>query len=185
LADPCTASRRARRSSFGTRAADYGNPDIITGMAEGLDKDKYGGSVVYGKDASGNLVAYQPGLGRAGGRNVLPAGVTPIDPVKFVNTGGEQVGVGTRSGETKTILPNSEAPGKAADRAQRGQIAADRNRTATNIAAGNNRTTITVAGMPARAKPGATGATSAAAGGAREALIGLDISSAVSTSCTA
>lgn len=74
------------------------------------DQSKYGGSVVYGQDANGNLVAYQPSLGNDGARSILPEGITPIDPVKFVDTGGSQVGYGTRSGRTQKVLPKSAKP---------------------------------------------------------------------------
>lgn len=130
------------------------NPELLKGLANATNDDasKFGGNVVYGKDANGNLVAYQPGLGAEGARSVLPEGVSPVDPLKFVDTGGSQVGVGTRSGNPVRILPKTEAPGKAADRTSR-----------ENIARGNNNTAITIAGMPARSGTG--GKTGTAAGG--------------------
>jgi hypothetical protein len=135
------------------------DPSIIDGIANTEDKEKYGGSVVYGLDANGKLVAYQPGLGTNSSRNVLPDGVTPIDPTKVVNLGGATALIGSRTGTPQRILPNTEAPGRAADRTQRGQIAADRNATA-----------ITIAGMPARAKDGKTGG----GGDASNVLVLLD-----------
>lgn len=149
------------------------NPDIIAGMAEGNDTDKYGGSVVYGTDASGKLVAYQPGLGAKGGRNVLPEGVTPIDPQKAIDLGGGVALMGTRTGTiAPKILPKTEAPGKALDRTTRVDIAKGNNATtikAAEIGAGSR---ITVAGMPARVKP--ADAKAGGASDAKEALIGLD-----------
>jgi hypothetical protein len=91
------------------------NPTALDGLIAATtdpkyDQSKYGGSVVYGKDANGNLVAYQPSLGNDSARNILPDGVTPIDPLKFVDTGNAQVGVGTRSGSPVRILPKSATP---------------------------------------------------------------------------
>jgi hypothetical protein len=124
-------------------AAIAEDPHIIDGIADTEDKEKYGGSVVYGLNSEGKLVAYQPGLGTNNSRNVLPDGVTPIDPTKVVNLGGSTALIGSRTGLPQRILPNSEKPGSAADRAERGREADNR-----------NRTTITVAGMPARPKAG-------------------------------
>lgn len=127
--DPATAA------SFGKVFAEH--PEEIDGVIAAMtdpkfDQAKYGGSIVYGTDASGKLVAYQPGLGNNEGRNVLPEGVTPIDPLKFIDTGGAQVGVGTRSGRPTRILPKTVSPDQA-------------NRSST---------AITIAGMPARAQAG-------------------------------
>ncbi len=113
------------------------NPNALDGLIAAttdpkFDQAKYGGSVIYGKDKDGNLVAYQPGLGNEGGRNVLPEGVTPIDPLKFVDTGGTQTGVGSRSGRVSTVLRKTVKPDTVA----------------------NNQTAITIAGMPARTAPG-------------------------------
>jgi hypothetical protein len=110
------------------------------------DQSKYGGSVVYAKDANGHLVAYQPSLGNDGARSILPEGTEPVDPLQFVNTGGANVGVGKLSGKSKTILPNTAKP--------------DTVLTTTTSRENNkdtNRTNLTIAGMPARAKDGATG----------------------------
>lgn len=83
------------------------------------DQSKYSGNVVYGTDASGKLVAYQPSMGNDAARNVLPEGITPVDPLKFVDLGGSQAGVGSRTGRTMRILPKTEAPGRALDRQER------------------------------------------------------------------
>lgn len=122
----------ATTASFGKVFAEH--PEEIDGVIAAMtdpkfDQEKYGGSVVYGTDANGKLVAYQPGLGNNGGRNVLPEGITPIDPLKFIDTGNAQVGVGTRSGRPTRILPKGVSPDQA-------------NRSST---------AITIAGMPARA----------------------------------
>jgi len=123
------------------------DPGLLNGLSSATNGDasKFGGSVVYGKDANGNLVAYQPGLGTEGSRSVLPEGIVPVDPLKFVDTGGAQVGVGTRSGNPVRILPKAVSPD-----------AAMRDRTTRYVSDTGNATKITVAGMPARGKPGAT-----------------------------
>ena len=113
------------------------NPNALDGLVAATtdpkyDQSKYGGTIVYGKDANGNLVAFQPSLGNDAARNILPEGVTPIDPQKFVDTGSAQVGVGTRSGKATIILPKSLSPDQ-------------KNRS---------ETAITIAGMPARAPAG-------------------------------
>lgn len=134
------------------------NPQLLDGLA-GFDdsSDKYGGNVVYGKDAQGNIVPFQMNLKGGRARAILPDGYTPVDPLKFVDTGNAQVGVDPRTGRTVTSLDKSADPNTVAN-----------NATRTDIARGNNRTQITIAGMPARAKPG-TGTTTATAG-AREAV---------------
>lgn len=113
------------------------NPNGLDGLIAATtdpkySQSKYGGSIIYGKDANGKLIAFQPSLGDDPGRNVLPDGFTPIDPQKFVDTGGAQVGVGTRSGRPTIVLPKSVSPDQA-------------NRSST---------AITIAGMPARAPAG-------------------------------
>jgi hypothetical protein len=123
------------------------NPGLLDGLA-GFDDngDKYGGSVVYAKGPDGKIVAFQPNLKGGKGRQVLPDGFEAVDPLKFVNLGDRQVGVGGRSGEVVTTLANGINPDKAADRSSREGIADKKNSTA-----------ITVAGMPARAKPAGAG----------------------------
>lgn len=127
------------------------NPLVLDGMISGatdpkLQQSKYGGSVVYATGPDGKLAAFQPGLGDEGGRQVLPEGFTPIDPLKFVDTGGAQVGVGTRSGKPTRILPKSAKP----DTLINAQTSRDNNIR-------SNQTAITIAGMPARGKPGEGG----------------------------
>lgn len=118
----------------------------IFAKALGADIDNLGKNVYFGTDGSGKTVAYQ--VGPDGNPHILDfggSGITPSDPIKVVNTGGANVIVGA-GGQTKRILPNSEAPGKAADRASR-----------EGIARRNNETQITIAGMPARSKDGTGG----------------------------
>ena len=115
------------------------NPALLDGLISAstdpkLMQSKFGGSVIYAKDPEGKIVAFQPGLGDDGARNILPEGYEAIDPLKFVDTGGTQVGVGSRSGRVSRILPKQEAPGKAQDRASRERIAASGNRSRERVA---------------------------------------------------
>lgn len=114
------------------------NPGLLDGLA-GFDdsSDKFGGSVVYAKGPDGNIVAFQPNLKGGKGRSILPEGFTAIDPLKFVDAGDRQVGVGTRSGETGPTIVKGVRPDTVA----------------------NNRTAVTIARLPARSKPGAGTAT--------------------------
>lgn len=127
------------------------------------DQSKYGGTVVYAKDAkTGNLVAYQPSLSGDEARNILPEGVVPIDPLKFVDTGNAQVGVGTRSGTPVRILPKSVAPDTRANIGSR-----------ERIAAAGNRSRETIAAMPARSGAGKTANPAMVATGAAPVVAAL------------
>lgn len=135
----------ARAQAIGKLIA--ANPDSIGVLAKslGADDDKLGKNVYFGTNAEGKTVAYQ--VGPDGNPHVLDfgnTGITPSDPIKIVDTGNGQAIVG-QSGGVKKILPKLEAPGRAADRSERGREADNTNTTA-----------ITIAGMPARAKDGAT-----------------------------
>lgn len=101
------------------------NPQNIGAFASMLGQQtEFGMQPFYAQDGQGNLTAYQ--LGRDG--TVRPIrlgdGETPIDPLRFVDTGGSQVGVGTRSGTVRRILPNSVSPDVAAGNQSRERIAA-------------------------------------------------------------
>lgn len=89
------------------------NPNAIAGVAAMLNgqQREFGMQPFYAADAQGNLTAYQ--LGRDGTVRAveLPEGQSPIDPMRFINTGGQHVGIGTRSGRPLRILPNTEQPG--------------------------------------------------------------------------
>lgn len=111
------------------------------------DQSKYGGNVVYGKDANGKLVAYQPSLSGDSARNILPDGVTPIDPFKAVDTGDAQVLVGTRSGTPVRILPKRVSPDQVSRSNTTLTVAREGNRSREGIAA--MRAGTTKAGDPA------------------------------------
>lgn len=118
------------------------HPEALDGVIASLggqQSQEFGLQPFFAQDDSGNLVAYQ--LGKDGNvhKVALPEGQSPIDPMKFIDVGNAQVGVGERSGAPRRILPKGEAPGKLADRESRERIAGR-----------NNRTAITIAGMPAR-----------------------------------
>jgi hypothetical protein len=135
--DPATAQ------SFGKVFAEH--PEEIDGIIASMtdpkySQSKYGGSVVYGTDANGKLIAFQPSLGDEPGRNILPDGITPIDPPKAVDLGNSQAIIGTRSGKPTRILPKGVSP----DQAKR------------------SSTAITIAGMPARTGAGKTPADNSA-----------------------
>lgn len=104
------------------------NPDAagIFARSLGADIDNLGKNVYFGTDPNGKTVAYQ--VGEDGRPHILDfseAGVTPSDPTKIVNTGGQTVVLDSR-GNPRKVLPNTEAPGRAADRASRERIAASR-----------------------------------------------------------
>lgn len=122
------------------------DPNAIDGLITTLGGSpaEFGLQPFYAQGEDGKLVGYQLGKDGTIQPITLPDGQTPIDPLKFVDTGNAQVGVGSRSGNPVRILPKGEAPGKAADRTSRERIAGM-----------NNRTRITVAGM----KPGPKGTT--------------------------
>lgn len=121
------------------------HPELVQGIIDSAtdpkdDKTKFGFQPIYTTDAEGKLHVHQLS---SDGSNQIPAGETPIDPLKFVDTGGAMVGVGTRTGNPTRILPKSIRPDTAAN-----------NQTQRDIAAGKNATQIQIAGMPARGKAG-------------------------------
>lgn len=91
----------------------------------GADIDNLGKNVYFGTDPQGKTVAYQ--VGDDGRPRILDFGgaLAPSDPTKVINTGGASVIVGS-GGQIKRVLPNTEAPGRAEDRASRERIAASR-----------------------------------------------------------
>jgi hypothetical protein len=150
------------------------HPELIQGLITAatdpkLDKVKYGFQPIYTKDAQGGLHVHQLS---DDGTSSIPEGEAPIDPFKPIDLGGSVALMGTRSGTiAPKILPKTEAPGKALDRTQRGQIAAGHDTTSVKVAEIGAGSRITVAGMPARSKPAAA---NGGASDAKEALIGLD-----------
>lgn len=112
------------------------DPNSIAAIAAMTGQEKeFGLQPFYAQDKDGKLKAYQ--LGKDGSLQAvqLGEGEAPIDPLKFVDTGGAQVGVGTRSGGVRRILPNSVSPDAAAGNASRERIAAGGNASRERVAA--------------------------------------------------
>ena len=103
------------------------NPDAagIFARSLGADIDNLGKNVYFGTDPNGKTVAYQ--VGEDGKPHILDfeGKVAPSDPTKIVNLGGTTAVLDSR-GNPRRILPNTEAPGRAEDRASRERIAASR-----------------------------------------------------------
>ncbi len=103
------------------------NPDAagIFARSLGADIDNLGKNVYFGTDPQGKTVAYQ--VGEDGRPHILDFNgeLAPSDPTKVVNLGGTTAVLGS-GGQIKRVLPNTEAPGRAADRASRERIAASR-----------------------------------------------------------
>lgn len=124
------------------------DPNALAALASGADdggKEKYGGNVIYATGPDGKLTAFQAGLGSNEGRNILPAGYTPVDPTKFVDAGGTQVGYGAQSGAlkpglviNKTVTPDAAAGITSRENLAAQAIAAARDR-ATAAAAAKNK----------------------------------------------
>lgn len=133
-----------RAAQMGQIFAD--NPDALHGFASMLGAHKeFGLQPFYAQGADGKLQAYQLGKDGTVQAIQLGEGEAPIDPLKFVDLGGSQAGFGTRSGAVQRILPKTEAPGRAADRASRITIAGMNNRSREGIAAANNETRESIA----------------------------------------
>lgn len=112
------------------------NPQAVEAIAAMTGQEReFGVQPFYAQGPDGQLRAYQ--LGRDGSIQPiqLGEGETPIDPLKFVDTGGTQVGVGTRSGQVRRILPNSVDPNTRANIGSRERIAAAGNASRERIAA--------------------------------------------------
>lgn len=103
------------------------NPDAagIFARSLGADIDNLGKNVYFGTDPNGKTVAYQ--VGEDGRPHILDfeGKIAPSDPTKVVNLGGTTAVIGS-GGQIKRVLPNTERPGGAADRASRERIAASR-----------------------------------------------------------
>lgn len=98
------------------------NPGAASILARSLGaEENLGKNVYFGTDPQGKTVAYQ--VGPDGQPHILDFGgnLTPSDPTKTVNLGGTTAIIGS-GGNVKRILPNTEAPGRAADRASRERI---------------------------------------------------------------
>lgn len=126
------------------RAAELGqifaqNPQAIEAIAaiNGQDRE-FGLQPFYAQGPDGELRAYQ--LGKDGSIQPvqLGEGETPVDPLKFIDTGGVQVGVGSRSGSVRRILPNTVSPNTKANIVSRERIASEGNASKETIASIRN-----------------------------------------------
>lgn len=115
-------------------AKDPNSVSAITAMFGG--ETEFGLQPFYAQGPDGTLQAYQIGKDGSIQPIQLPEGTRPIDPLKFVDTGNQQVGVGSRTGQPIRILPKGVDPDTGA-----------RITSNERIAGANNQTRITVAGM--------------------------------------
>lgn len=91
------------------------DPNAIPAIAAMFGQEQeFGLQPFYAQDAQGNLQAYQ--IGKDGSLQPinLPNGSQPVDPLKFVDTGNQQVGVGSRTGRPIRILPKGVDPNTGA-----------------------------------------------------------------------
>lgn len=112
------------------------NPTAINGLSSMFgDESEFGLQPFYAQDASGNLQAYQLGKNGEIKKIQLGEGESAIDPIKFLDVGGANVGYGTRTGRTQTIIPNTQSPDNRANIGSRERIAAAGNKSREAIAA--------------------------------------------------
>lgn len=88
------------------------NPEAISGVARmfGEGSDEFGLQPFYVQRPDGSLTAYQLGKDGTVREIQLGEGEAPIDPLKFVDLGGTQAGIGTRSGRPRLTLENTVDP---------------------------------------------------------------------------
>lgn len=131
------------------------DPNSVSAIAAMFGGEKeFGLQPFYAQGPDGTLQAYQIGKDGSIQPIKLPEGAQPIDPLKFVDTGNQQVGVGSRTGRPIRILPKGVDPNTGA------RIASGERIAGANIA---SRERIA-------ATKGGTGAAAAAEGGAESAL---------------
>lgn len=133
------------------------DPSVLDGLAAD-GKEKYSGSIIYARNKDGKLGAFQPSLVGDDPRSALPEGWEALDPAMVVNTGGVTHVIGKNTGSEIHPYTNTAKPDTIITTGTQRSIAAGKNATARDIAAGRNATAVQIAGMPARAKAGASGA---------------------------
>lgn len=109
------------------------DPNALEGLTSMFSDQDLGKNLYFAHDDKGNTVAYQIGSNGQPHLITLPGGATPDAPLKATDLGGSTAFV-DGSGRAKTILPKTEAPGKAADRSSREAIAAAGNKTKIDVA---------------------------------------------------
>jgi hypothetical protein len=125
------------------RAAELGklfasNPNALEGVAAMFDQSEggqYGMEPIPVRGADGKTRLYQ--LNKRGGASPISfgEGEEPLGTTKFVDAGGQMVGVDSYSNKPRTIITRSERPGAVETRNQRGQIAAANTASRERIAA--------------------------------------------------
>ena len=114
---PLLASRMGLPPGVTAQFADAfsKDPNALDGFSAMFGQDReFGLQPFYAQGADGSLHAYQIGKDGTMQPITLPEGQNPIDPLKFVDTGNQQVGVGSRTGRpirvlTKGVDPNTGA----------------------------------------------------------------------------
>lgn len=91
------------------------DPNALPAIAAMFGQEQeFGLQPFYAQDAQGNLQAYQIGKDGSLQPIKLPEGSQPIDPLKFVDVGNQQVGVGSRTGRPVRIIPKGVDPNTGA-----------------------------------------------------------------------
>lgn len=91
------------------------DPNSVSAIAAMFGGEKeFGLQPFYAQGPDGTLQAYQIGKDGSIQPIKLPEGAQPIDPLKFVDTGNQQVGVGSRTGRPIRILPKGVDPNTGA-----------------------------------------------------------------------
>lgn len=114
---PLLASRMGLPPGVTAQFADAfsKDPNALDGFSAMFGQEReFGLQPFYAQGADGSLHAYQIGKDGTMQPITLPEGQNPIDPLKFVDTGNQQVGVGSRTGRpirvlTKGVDPNTGA----------------------------------------------------------------------------
>lgn len=89
-------------------AKDPNSVSMIAAMFGG--EKEFGLQPFYAQGPDGSLHAYQIGKDGTMQPITLPEGQNPVDPLKFVDTGDQQVGVGSLTGRTIMNLPKGVDP---------------------------------------------------------------------------
>lgn len=100
------------------------DPNSVSAIAAMFGGEKeFGLQPFYAQGPDGTLQAYQIGKDGSLQPIQLPEGAQPIDPLKFVDTGNQQIGVGSRTGRPVRILPKGVDPNTGARIASSERIA--------------------------------------------------------------
>jgi hypothetical protein len=112
------------------------DPNALPAIAAMFGQEQeFGLQPFYAQDAQGNLQAYQIGKDGSLQPISLPNGSQPVDPLKFVDVGNQQVGVGSRTGRPVRIIPKGVDPNTGARIRSSERIAGANIASRENIAA--------------------------------------------------